>query len=46
MELFDMLIVAGVLIFLALVLWAQIEHKSIKEIIYEIRDIIKDLGTE
>jgi len=44
MEWFDMLLVGGILLFLGLVIWAQIERKSIKDILMEIRDIIKELG--
>ena len=42
MEVFDMILVGGILIFLALVTWAQLEHKSIKEILLEIRDLGKE----
>ena len=42
MEMFDLLLVGGILILLALVVWALLERKSIKEVLLEIRDLGKE----
>ena len=41
----DTIIIAGVLIFIVLLIWSRIQNQRIYDTVMEIRDIFRDIGS-